>query len=71
MIELILIIVASIVIGLSLGLLGSGGSILTVPALTYIVGQNEKTAIASSLAIVGAIAFSSTLLNQKNKMIYW
>ncbi len=42
--------------GLALGLLGSGGSILTVPILVYLLGQEEKTAIAGSLAIVGAIA---------------
>ena len=40
-------------IGVSLGLLGSGGSILTVPVLVYLVGQEEKLAIAGSLAIVG------------------
>ena len=38
-------------IGLSLGLLGSGGSILTVPVLVYLVGQDEKLAIAGSLAV--------------------
>ncbi len=41
-------------IGLSLGLLGGGGSILTVPALVYLVGQTPQAAIATSLAIVGA-----------------
>lgn len=46
----------AVLIGLSLGLLGSGGSILTVPVLTYLVGQDEKVAIAGSLAIVGTIA---------------
>ncbi|MBA6287937.1 sulfite exporter TauE/SafE family protein [Colwellia sp. MB3u-4] len=66
-----LIIFVAILIGLSLGLLGSGGSILTVPALTYIVGQDEKTAIASSLAIVGIIAFSGAVKYQQNKMIHW
>ena len=71
MIELMLIIFVAILIGLSLGLLGSGGSILTVPALTYIVGQDEKTAIASSLAIVGLIAFSGAVKFQQNKMIHW
>ena len=71
MIEIVLIILAAIVIGVSLGLLGSGGSILTVPALTYIVGQDEKTAIASSLAIVGLIALSGALKYYQNKMIYW
>ena len=43
-------------VGLSLGLLGSGGAILTVPILVYVVGHGEKSAIAESLAIVGVIA---------------
>ena len=41
-------------IGLSLGLLGGGGSILTVPALVYLVGQTPQVAVTTSLAIVGA-----------------
>jgi len=41
-------------IGLSLGLLGGGGSILTVPALVYLVGQTPQAAVTTSLAIVGA-----------------
>ncbi|MCK6579585.1 MAG: sulfite exporter TauE/SafE family protein [Anaerolineae bacterium] len=41
-------------IGLSLGLLGGGGSILTVPALVYLLGQTPQTAVTTSLAIVGA-----------------
>jgi uncharacterized protein len=41
-------------IGLSLGLLGGGGSILTVPALVYLVGQSPQAAVTTSLAIVGA-----------------
>lgn len=46
----------ALLIGISLGLMGSGGSILTVPVLTYLVGQDEKVAIAGSLGIVGAIS---------------
>lgn len=46
----------ALVIGLVLGLLGSGGSIVTVPVLVYLVHQPEKIAIAGSLAIVGGIA---------------
>lgn len=46
----------AILVGLTLGLLGSGGSILTVPILVYLVGQPEKVAIAGSLGIVGGIA---------------
>jgi uncharacterized membrane protein YfcA len=51
----------ALAIGLSLGLLGSGGSILTVPILVYLVGQPEKLAIAGSLAIVGAVALAGAL----------
>lgn len=40
--------------GLSLGLLGGGGSILTVPILVYVLGFGAKEAIAMSLAVVGA-----------------
>jgi uncharacterized membrane protein YfcA len=45
----------ALAIGLSLGLLGSGGSIITVPVLVYLVGQPEKIAIAGSLGVVGAV----------------
>jgi uncharacterized membrane protein YfcA len=41
-------------VGLSLGLLGGGGSILTVPILVYVVGFAPKEAIATSLVVVGA-----------------
>jgi uncharacterized membrane protein YfcA len=40
-------------IGLSLGMLGGGGSILAVPVLIYVLNFPPKVAIASSLAIVG------------------
>lgn len=49
-------LLGAVAVGLSLGLLGSGGAILTVPILVYLAGHNEKAAIAESLAIVGAIA---------------
>ena len=54
-------LVGALAIGASLGLLGSGGSILTVPVLTYVLGQNEKVAIAGSLAIVGGISLIAGL----------
>jgi uncharacterized membrane protein YfcA len=43
-----------LLIGLALGALGGGGSILTVPALVYVLGQDPRTATTSSLLIVGA-----------------
>jgi len=43
----------AVLMGISLGLLGGGGSILAVPILKYVVGLGAKEAIASSLAVVG------------------
>lgn len=58
-------------IGLSLGLLGAGGSILTVPVLVYLVGQPEKIAIAGSLAIVGGISLAGSVPYALKKQIDW
>lgn len=44
--------VFAVLIGAVLGMLGGGGSILTVPVLTYIAGLDPKVAIASSLPVV-------------------
>ncbi len=46
----------ALLVGLVLGLLGSGGSILTVPVLVYLVGEPSKLAIAESLGIVALIS---------------
>ena len=43
-------------VGISLGLIGSGGSILTVPILVYVMGINPVLATAYSLFIVGTTA---------------
>lgn len=45
--------IAAIFIGISLGLIGSGGSILTVPVLVYLFGVDAVTATSYSLFIVG------------------
>jgi uncharacterized membrane protein YfcA len=55
--------------GISLGLLGSGGSILTLPLLVYIAKEPEKLAIAESLLIVGIVALVGSLSNLRNKNI--
>lgn len=61
----------ALAIGVSLGLLGSGGSILTVPVLVYLVGQDEKLAIAGSLFIVGSIAATGSLQFLRAGLIDW
>jgi len=53
---MILAWIGAVVVGLSLGLLGSGGSILTVPILVYVAGRDKGAAIPESLAIVALIA---------------
>ncbi len=47
---------ASVLMGLSLGLIGGGGSILTVPILVYLFGLSPSTATGYSLFIVGLTA---------------
>src|SRR5690349_23635627 len=48
-------------IGLSLGALGAGGSILTVPILVYVMGVPLHSATGTSLAIVGLNAAAGAL----------
>jgi hypothetical protein len=48
-------------IGLSLGLLGGGGSILTVPVFVYVLGFAAKPAIALSLPVVGTTSLVGAL----------
>ena len=55
---LALAIPIGLLIGLSLGALGGGGSILTVPALVYVLGQDTKAATTGSLLIVGVTALA-------------
>jgi len=64
-------LVGAILIGISLGLLGSGGSILTVPVLVYLLGQDEKVAIAGSLGVVGAVALAGALPQARRGNISW
>jgi len=61
----------ALAIGLSLGLLGSGGSILTVPVLHYLLGQPEQAAIGGSLLVVGAIAASAALPYARARQVSW
>lgn len=68
---MVLGLIGAIFIGLSLGLMGSGGSILTVPVLVYLFGQDEKVAIAGSLAIVGSIALAGAATYLRNRLIKW
>lgn len=56
-------------IGLSLGLLGGGGSILTVPILVYVLHMEPKQSIALSLAIVGVTSLFGAFSHYKNNNV--
>lgn len=62
-------LVLSFFVGITLGLMGSGGSILTVPILVYIVGIQPVVATAYSLFIVGNTAFIGSIKNFKENNI--
>lgn len=62
-------LILAIAIGLSLGLIGGGGSILTVPVLVYIVGINPVKAITYSLFIVGMTALVGAFDYYKKSLI--
>ena len=67
----ILAVVTGIGIGLSLGLLGGGGSILTVPALVYILGQDVSTAAATSLIVVGSNSLLGAGAHFRARRVRW
>ncbi|PRD56056.1 sulfite exporter TauE/SafE family protein [Sphingobacterium gobiense] len=55
--------VLAVLVGVSLGLIGSGGSILTVPILVYVMGVNPVLATAYSLFVVGTTSFVGGVQN--------
>jgi hypothetical protein len=55
----------AVLIGVSLGFFGGGGSILAVPLLVYVFGLEPKEAIASSLLIVGIASAAGALQHQR------
>lgn len=63
--------IGALLVGLSLGLLGSGGSMLTVPVLIYLAGEQEKVAIAESLGIVGAISLVGFVPYALRQQVHW
>ena len=60
---------AAVLIGILLGLIGAGGSILTIPVLVYLIGIEPINATSYSLFIVGVSAFIGGLRYLKNNMI--
>jgi uncharacterized protein len=68
---MVLGIVAALLIGVLLGLLGGGGSILTVPLLVYVFDVEPRTAIAMSLLVVGATSAFAAGLHAHAGRVRW
>ena len=66
---LIIGFILAALIGISLGLIGGGGSILTVPILVYIMGVDPVLATSYSLFIVGTTSLFGTITNYKKKQV--
>ncbi len=63
--------IASLLIGVSLGLIGGGGSILTVPVLVYLFGVAPTLAISYSLFIVGVTSLVGTFNNYRKGLVHF
>ena len=71
MLQFLIDILLGFGIGMSLGLLGGGGSILTVPALVYVVGQTPQAAVTASLMIVGANSAMGAFMHRSQGTLNW
>jgi uncharacterized protein len=58
-------------IGLSLGMLGGGGSVLAVPVLVYVLGQEVHSATTASLVVVAAGALAGGLGHARERRVCW
>ena len=63
--HLVIGLLLSAAIGLSLGLIGGGGSIITVPVLVYVIGVEPHEAVAMSLGVVGVTSAIGAALHHR------
>jgi uncharacterized protein len=66
-----LTIALAVLVGITLGLLGGGGSILTVPLLAYVAGLDAKHAIATSLLVVGVTSAAGAIAHARAGCVRW
>lgn len=69
--SLLVTLALAVVVGLALGLLGGGGSILMVPLLVYVAGMEAKEAIAASLVVVGVTAAVGAAGHAREGRVRW
>ncbi|MZE52214.1 TSUP family transporter [Streptomyces sp. SID5770] len=68
---LILALVAGAVVGLALGALGGGGSVLAVPALIYLLGFSPASATTAALVIVTATSATALSAHARDGNVAW
>lgn len=61
----------AVIVGMVLGLLGGGGSILMVPLLAYVAGMDARQAIATSLLVVGVTSTIGVLSHARAGRVQW
>jgi len=61
--------IASLLVGISLGLIGGGGSVLTVPVLVYLFGLQPLVATSYSLFVVGSTSLIGAINNFKKGLV--
>jgi uncharacterized membrane protein YfcA len=66
-----LTVALAVLVGITLGLLGGGGSILTVPLLAYVAGMDAKEAIATSLLVVGVTSAVGAISHARAGRVQW
>lgn len=66
-----LFIVGALLVGLTVGVLGSGGSLLTLPILVYLLQHDPEIAIGESMLIVGLIALAAAVPYAWNRRVAW
>lgn len=68
---LTLALVLGVAVGILLGLLGGGGSILAVPVLVYALGMDLSEAIPTSLLVIGVASATGAIPKVRAKLIEW
>lgn len=68
---MLLAVLAGVVIGLVLGALGGGGSILAVPALAHLFNEETQQAMAGALVVVAVSSVTAVLTHTRHGRVHW
>jgi uncharacterized membrane protein YfcA len=60
-----------VAIGVAVGMLGGGGSVLAVPVLVYVLGENVESATTASLVVITAAAIAGSYGHARERRVCW